>query len=392
MATILFSQKDAFIPIIKSLHQAGHTILTTHPQLAQALREMDIPAKPLGEINNPNIQAQVHTIAGNILATAKPPTNSLGPGALEWVQQNLRGFLYPRLADVVLFTVLLEVVKPDLIMVHNDVEPLLRAASMWGQGKGIPVLQVPHAVYLNIEKGNIGDDIHDTVAASHLAVAGWFQRDWYKERGAVNITETGLPQFDKVARARHDPGLNKMRLGLNPRRPVVTYASSWRQDTNLAGMHTGVEDTYLAMLQVIKRLPEIQFIIKLHPHASASAQWHVDEAKKAGVTGNIQLQQHHLEETLQASDLLLTYSGSNILLEASFFPWVRLMATQGYENDPEVTKVSTDPPDVEVMIEAIMEALNRPPVELGEFRRKYVGQGDGKAGERIVGLAGSLVK
>lgn len=391
MATILVSQKDAFIPIIKSLHQAGHQIITTHPPLAQALREMDIPAKPLGEFNNPNIQSQVFTIAGSILASAKPPTNSLGPGALEWMQQNLRGFLYPRLADVVLFTVLLEVVKPDLILVHNDVEPLLRAASIWGQGKGIPVLHVPHAIYLNIEKGNVGDDIHDSVSASHLAVAGWFQKQWYAERGAVNITETGLPQFDKIARAKHDPALNRMRLGLNPRRPVVTYASSWRQDTNLAGMHTGVEDTYLAMLQVIKRLPEVQFIIKLHPHAGASAQWHVDQAKALGVTGNIQLQQHHLEETLQASDLLLTYSGSNILLEASFFPWVRLMATQGYEDDPEVVKVNTDPPDIEVMIEAIMGALNRPPVELGEFRRKYVGRGDGKAGERIVGLIEGLV-
>jgi hypothetical protein len=38
MATILISQKDAFLPIIKQLHQAGHTILSTHPQLAQALK------------------------------------------------------------------------------------------------------------------------------------------------------------------------------------------------------------------------------------------------------------------------------------------------------------------------------------------------------------------
>lgn len=392
MATILTSTKDAFLPIIKRLHQAGHTLLTTHPQFAQTLREIDIPAKALGEFNNPNLQAQAHNIAGNILASCQSPTNSLGPGALEWVGQNLRGFLYPRLGDTVLFTILLEVVKPDLIMVHNDVEPLLRAASMWGKGKGVPVLHIPHAVYFQIEKGNVGDDIHDTVAASHLAVAGPFQREWYEQRGATNITETGLPQFDRMALAEYDPLKARRQLQLDPRRPVVTYASSWRQDTNLAGMHTGVEDTYLAMLQVIKRLPEIQFLIKLHPHAQASAEWHVQEAQKLGIRGNICFTQQHLEQVLQASDLLLTYSGSNVLLEASFFPWVRLAATQGFEDDPEVMKVNTDPPDVEVMLKAITGALSEPPAEADGFRRKYVGRGDGKAGERIAGLVEELVK
>lgn len=392
MATILISQKDSFLPIVKSLHQAGHTLITTHPPMAQTLKDMDIPAQALAEFNNPNVQAQAHNIAGQILSGVKAPANSLGPGALEWVGQNLKGFLYPRLADVVLFTVLLEVVKPDLIMVHNDVEPLLRAASMWGRGKGIPVLHIPHAVYLDIEKGNVGDDIHSIVSATHLAVAGWFQKQWYEARGAVNITETGLPQFDKMALADHNQTKAKQQLGLDPRRPVVTYASSWRQDTNLAGMHSGVEDTYLAMLEVVKRLPEVQFVIKLHPHAQVSAEWHVTEAQRLGVKGNICFVQQHLEQVLQASDLLFTYSGSNILLEASFFPWLRLMATQGYEDDPEVIKVNTDPPNVDVMTEALVKALQGPPVDLGEFRRKYVGRADGKAGERITGLIEGLVK
>ncbi|MCF1193628.1 hypothetical protein LRR18_18740, partial [Mangrovimonas sp. AS39] len=92
---------------------------------------------------------------------------------------------------------------------------------------------------------------------------------------------------------------------------------------------------------------------------------HVEEAKRLGVTKNIWMMQQHLEQALQASDLVLTYSGSNLLLEASFFPWLRLMATQGYEEDTEVVKINTDPPDVEVMIEAIMETLQKPPVDLG---------------------------
>ena len=146
MSIILTSQKDAFLPILKQLHQAGHTLIATHPPFAQTLKEMDIPVRSLAEFNNPNIQAQAHNIAGQILSVVKAPVNSLGPGALEWMRENLKGFLYPRLADVILFTVLLEVAKPDLIMVHNDVEPLLRAASMWGKGKGVPVLHIPHAI------------------------------------------------------------------------------------------------------------------------------------------------------------------------------------------------------------------------------------------------------
>lgn len=391
MSTILVSQKDSFLPIIKALHRQGHNLITTHPQFAQTLRDLDIPAKALAEFSNPGIQAGALNISSQIIRTYQPPANSFAPGALEFMQQGLGGFLYPRLADVVSFAILLETVKPDLILVHNDVEPLLRAASSWGESHGIPVLHVPHAIYLDIEKGQPGDDIHDSVTASHIAVAGWFQREWYEKRGGQNITETGLPQFDKMATVEHNPVHWKRQLQLDPRRPVVTYASSWRQDTNLLGCHSGVEDTYLAMLEVIKRLPEVQFIIKIHPHGN-NGQWHVDQAKQAGVTGNIQFTQHHLEQVLQASDLVMTYSGSNLLLEAAFFPWVRLAATQGYESDPEVAKINTDPPNVEAMIEAIAGSLSKSPAGLGEFQRKYVGKADGRAGERIAGLIEGLLR
>jgi UDP-N-acetylglucosamine 2-epimerase len=387
MAKILTSFHAPFLPILKPLALAGHHLIAMHPQFAQMLRDLDLPAKAVAEFVDPGLQSQGFSEATRVLRTITPPKNGLGPGAIDFMRQGLGGFLYPRMADVCSFVLALERIRPDFILLHNDVEPLNRAAALWAQKHPIPCLHVPHAVYLQIEKGDPGDDVHDLVTASHLAVAGWFQKDWYKARGARHIVETGLPQFDKLAALPLDQKRARMQLGLEPHKPTVTYASSWRQDTNLLGCHDGVQETYLAMLQVIKRLPDIQFVIKLHPRAQ-DGQWHYQAAQQAGLEPEQMpfMTAQHTEVVLQASDVIFTYSGSNLLLEASFVPWLRLMATQGYENDPEVFKVNTDPPDVEVMANAVIEALYSAPPDYGAFKAKYLGRCDGRAAERITKL------
>lgn len=383
MAKILSSFHAPFLPILKPLATAGHELTCMHPQFAQMLRDIDIPAKAVNEFVDPNLQGQGFTEAARLLNSVNPPRNGLGPGAIDFMRQGLKGFLYPRLADMTTFILALDKIAPDFILLHNDVEPLNRAAALWAAKRQIPCLHVPHAVYLDIEKGQPGDDVHDLVTASHLAVGGWFQRDWFKVRGAKRIAETGLPQFDKMATLPKDQARARRQLGLDLYKPVVTYASSWRQDTNLLGCHDGVQETYLAILEVVKRLSDVQFVIKLHPR-SQDGQWHLQAAQQA--QAKCMITAMHTEVVLQASDVVLTYSGSNLLLEASFIPWLRLMATQGYESDPEVTKVNTDPPNVEAIANAVMAALYSQPPDYRAFQAKYLGRVDGRAAERVTGL------
>lgn len=382
--TILVSFHPPFLPVLKKLSQMGHVFVTVHPQFTAQLHNLEIPAKSLAEFGDPSLQAVSFTEAARLLLSISQPRNSFEPGALDFMQKGLHGFLYPRLTDLVFFVLALDRVKPDLLLLHNDVEPLNRVAALWAKERGVPILHVPHAVYLDIEKGNPGDDVHDLVTASHIAVAGWFQRDWYRQRSkAVKIAQTGLPQFDRMAIIPKDPLLARRMLGLEPNRPVVTYASSWRQETNLLGCHDGVQETFQAILEVIRRLPEFQFVIKLHPRDQAGG-WHQQMADQAGVA--CLMTAAHTEVVLQASDVLLTYSGSNLILEGSFIPWLRLMATQGYENDPEVLKVQTDPPNPEIITQAILSALKMPPANMTAFQSKYLGYTDGRNVERITAL------
>jgi UDP-N-acetylglucosamine 2-epimerase len=388
MARIYTSFHPPFIPILRALSQAGHELVTMQPQFTKMLTDLDIPANSLAEFSSPALQTYAINQAANLLVNVQPPVNGLGPAALDFMRHNIKGFLYSRLADLASYVLVLDQAKPDLILLHNDVEPLTRAAALWAQVHDVPALHIPHAVYLDIEKGEPGDDVHHLVTASHLAVAGWFQRQWYERLGAKNIVETGLPQFDKMATLNGNPQKARKLLGLNQQQPVITYASSWRQDTNLLGCHDGVQETYLAMLQVMKRLPDVQFIVKVHPR-DANANWHVQAAQQAGVKCTVTAQ--HLETVLQASDAVLTYGGSNLLLEASFIPWLRMFATQGYEDDPEVIKIDCDPPDVDRIIETLASGLAVPPANTAAFQAKYLGRPDGRAWERITELCLKLV-
>jgi len=298
--------------------------------------------------------------------------------------------VYSKLIDIALFVELIHNAKPDVILVHNDVEPFTRAAAMWGKVHGIPCVHVPHAVYHNID--NTGYDLHNIITASHILTSGRYQTEWYQKRGVgeAGIAESGLPQFDKLA-TKQDFNSQKARqnLGLKDDLPVICYASSWRQNTNLSGMHDGVEETYQAILEcAVKMHGKVQFVIKCHPRGN-NAQWHVEQAqkvkKKAGIEDKfVTILHHSLEVCLQASDLLFAYGPSNVLLEGSFVPWLRLACTLGYSKSPEIVKIATDPPNVEMMINAFGAMLSSPPANYDGFRAYYMGRCDGMNSERIV--------
>jgi hypothetical protein len=319
------------------------------------------------------------------MLASQPSADGLTPGPAKFLREDLRGYLLPRLGDLTMAVMALDEIKPELVILHNDVEPVTRAAALWAKVHDVACLHVPHAVYMDVEKGAPGSDVHDLITASHLAAAGPFQRAWYERRGFPpgNVRETGLPQFDAYARLTRSRKKARHMLRLDPHRPVVVYASSWAQGTNLLGVHSGVETSYLEFLEATKKLPDVQPVVKTHPRGD-NVDWHVERAKEAGVACAVT--PHHLEVVLRAADAILAYGPSNVLLEAAFVPGLRLLATHGYPDDGAVKKV-----DGRDVAEALHESLTDPAPDTLAFRVKYVGPPDGRAWERIAAFAEELL-
>lgn len=392
MAKIIVSYHRPFVPLVRQLIAQGHEVIALQPQFAQELKNLDLEVQPLMEFNTSQIQtmafkesaALIHSVCN---LNGKLNTDTLLPQLSNFIHNGeFAGLLYPKLGDLALLVLCLDSVQPDLFICHNDVEPLLRCAALWYRQNEKPCLHVPHAIYQNIENKH---DIHSIITASHLASSGPYQTAWYVKRGfsPANIAETGLPQFDDFAKATFDQKRARQLLDLDPFKAVVTFASSWRQNTNMAGMHDGISETCLAILECAKAMPNVQFVIKAHPR-DQQAQWHVDEAEKAKVKVAVTAQ--HLPIVLQASDAVLAYGPSNVLLEGCHIPWLRLACTSGYEQDQEVVKINTDPPNVEQMVMALRTLLQTPPLDTFGMKRKYLGPCDGHNSDRVGSLIGQL--
>lgn len=386
MSKILTSYHPPLTPIIKNLAEDDHEILTLHADYAKSLTDLDLEAKPLGVMADGNLQNMAYSVASNILGNMKFSENGLGPGISKFMGEGITSFLYPRLSDSMLLLLTLKKTKPDLVILHNDIEPITRMTALWAKSEKVPCLHIPHAIYQDVNRGGIGEDIHDLITASHLAVSGSYQREWYEARGlsSDNIRETGLPQFDAWANLRMTRERARRLLKIPSNASVITYASTWRQDTNILGCNDEWAQSYLNFLEAVKKL-DVFPIVKLHPRSDENAvKWHIEKAKEAGV--RCVVTHLHLPIVLFASDAILAYGGSNVLLEASFIPNMKLMIICGYSEDEAIVKVGLDD-----MAEKIHLSFSSRPSDVRGFQAKYLGIVDGKASDRITDFARELL-
>ena len=385
---ILTTFQSEWLPLLRKVQDLG--LITLSSKFQDILRDAEIPSKALNEYANPVLfetatreaARLVSTIYNSNFDTTKLPfkDTSIASGP------SLATYAYQRLFDMVSVILATEIADPKLILLHNDVEPLNRALALWALQKHVPCLHVPHAVYLDTEgRGPAGTDVHDLITASIIACAGPYQQQWYIERGAYPQTTiiTGLPQFDRLA----NPQPNRERacklLNLDPRRPVVVYKSSWRQDTNLAGCHDGVEETYAAFLAMTKLVPDVQYLVSCHPRGN-NLKWHLDQAQAANVS--LSITQEHLDVILNAADILLCYGPSNVMLEMATLNSGHLVCINdkaAFPNDPEIIKC---PADAEQMAKVVQTCLTSSLPDYRNLVYKYLGPQDGHNTERIAAL------
>jgi hypothetical protein len=392
---VLLGYHSSFLTIAREIRKRhpDAELISLHPMFTKQLVDADIPAKSLGDYATDETREACFTAAVEIMSEAnaflkRREKIPLAPQVRARVMKHMPAHLYSKLPEMALLALVMDRACPDIAILHNDVEPATRLVALWCKSHNVPCIHVPHAVYLDhndIDKVP-GGDIHEIVTASHLAAAGPYQAAWYLARGMGQdkIRVTGLPQHDHWAALKPDRERALRLLKLNPEQPVVTYASSWSQSTNLLGCHGGVETCYQAFLEAARVIPEVQFIVKCHPNSNSSER-HAEVADRLGVKCLVTDQ--HLPVILQATDLLISFGASNIILDAAHIPWVRLASTEGFREDPEVMGVAPNPP---AFVQLITSALNRPPVDTGRLRAKYLGYDDGRAYSRIVDFAEEL--
>lgn len=395
MPKILSSHFSAFRPILKTLSDQGWELLVMSGQFATELGNTDLEAKPLQQFAQ---GMQDGAFAWSTAVIQELPKvldaelrNGVNPIVSDWLRKNAGPFYYPRLADLGMLILALDEAKPDLILLHNDVEPITRAAALWAKGHKVPCLHVPHAIYQMVNRTKLGTDIHDLITASHLAVSGPFQREWYLRCGAKpeQIIVTGLPQHDGWARRNTiSQAQARMMLKLDQNGPpVVVWAGTWPQTTNIGGANPEWQIAYTEFIQAMLDL-DVQVLIKCHPSGGEQNwQYHARVANDAGL--DVTVTPQHLEVCIDAADLMIAYAGSNVLLEASFNPRVRLAATHGYDNDRAVARI---PMDTDGIKAAVSELLSKPPARTGALQTKYLGECDGQNWQRITDVCLKLSK
>ena len=154
---------------------------------------------------------------------------------------------------------------------HEDVIANTKAMCQFWRGRSVPTLHVPHGVYMDTWRGNVGDDVHDDIVCEWIAAAGPYQREWYIARGAYpeKVIVTGLPQWDVWAKGV-DREYAQRALCLDPDRPTVAFMSSWIQTTNALGIHDLVDRSFVEFLRASKDA-KWQAIVKLHPGQNQAA-------------------------------------------------------------------------------------------------------------------------
>lgn len=253
------------------------------------------------------------------------------------------------------YLLLLEALKKEVdfagIIVHNDVEPLTRAVCEWGNLNDIPTIHVPHAYYSNVWRDEKGWDPHDVVTATNLAAINNKQMRWYQGLGVRRAKVCGNPVWDAWAEFNL-PGVKARRLMGLPidGRPVVTYMTSWTQETSLFGAPQEFMFNTLAQFAGAVKGLDWHLILKHHPGESQDlTQKHQNIVRNIGP--DAVATRENLKLCFAASDVVASFGPSNALIEASILNKPTLCIG---EDVPPFPSVPSDPNAISLMLTGML--------------------------------------
>lgn len=397
-------------PLIEELGAKYNLAFLYHPVAQRVAQSEDMSVANLQLLSGPDVQARainealrmtsrvwsaledgtLQTVVRNVLTEQGLEAKALVDGLSNWLPNVVFGEATKTLMRTLVWRQLIEEFDISVCVTHEDVVADTKGMVQFFRDNGIPTLHVPHAIYFDQWRGGPGEDVHDSITAEWIAVAGPYQRAWYIERGAdpKKTIMTGMPHWDKW---KDPPKRRWARNALKiPRgEQVVVYASSWPQTTSLYGMHSLIPQVYAAYLEAAKD-QSWRSLIKLHPSAGEpSHQEHAKQASQMGIP--VMLTAQYLDLALAAADLVVAVGPSNILIEAALIG-VPTVSVHGFQQDEAV--LTCMPGELRETIVRGLTKLWRDKYRklVPSFLKKYVYKADGHATRRVLKLVEKIAR
>jgi len=294
--------------------------------------------------------------------------------------------------------------KIQAVLIVYEEGPAGRAATIAGQRLGVPTLALQHgtlsspyapAYYLPaVTTSALGDPAVCPVPTI-TAVYGQHTRTMLVETStypAESVVVVGMPAYDGVVRSLRQTAVADARraLAITDRRPMVLIISQ--------PFFTRENRDYFAsaVVEAAGNMPEIQWVIKLHPSEGGQA-W---AGYLRGRMDNIRVFGADLHLLLNACELVVSWY-STVILEAALFakPVISVqipgcLAPIDYLRDGLVVGAE-NAGDIENRISAFLQddAMRQGHLEqVSRALGQYIYQADGAASARVMDLLETLVR
>jgi len=294
----------------------------------------------------------------------------------------------------------LEAFAPDAVFVHFS----LGCYDGWGnydvlpaRKLGIPTLSFDHGI-----NGIIGASLSLPATQYHASYGEVCRQAiiGYSGFAADSIRAVGNPRYETLART-HDTRAEKLRLGLDPDRPVVVFCST-SEVMGLYEYHHAAHANIQAVLQLKRQFPGVQLIYRVHHGLDyARLRRHFQELAIPDLHFEVSLEPPHvnLVDLLKGTDALISQAAS-CLTEAVVMgvPVIYYCARANVDplflGTPCIAVASTDAALPELLRRVLAHPL--PPAEAEAHRQRYLDRAvcgnDGQAGRRLADFLQDIVR
>lgn len=290
-------------------------------------------------------------------------------------------------------------VNPEILITMEDVSGMLRATVRVCKKNGIKTLVVQHGA-LTVEMN--GFHVMP-LEADKQAVWGESDKLWAVKRGKAPETQvvTGNPKFDLLVAMKDNCQLGDSpiytKLKLNPKKGIVVIATEWYSGSSSSYAPEEIEQFIRKSLQALKRFPEKQVVVKLHPSFSNEYSEVVRSILKELDMPKVVVTEKYLWQLLISCDLLIIQS-STTGLEALLFDKPVITYSSGANSNfytGAACIINVD--ETRDFVAAIEEALYNEQTKLRltdaredfVFRHAYLQ--DGFAGKRVSELIQQMI-
>ena len=289
---------------------------------------------------------------------------------------------------------LIDVEKPDIFVLTNELSPIERAAAFIARSIDIPSLDLQSMAYskreipipISTDKTAVGGDLIRQLVIKRKGEA-------FKDRLVI----TGDPRFEYMLQTMKDFNKDEFRkqLGLGVDKTTVLFTST---PVQLAATAEIREQLCHCVYNAIKKLPDMQFVVKLHPGEGFDLHYKLKVEMK--VENVIITKDTNLYHLLDTCDLVMSFL-STTLLEAMIMekPVIEINLTGIPDQLPYVESgAAIGVYREEDLLPSIKDALYNKEVRerLAEARRRFVYQyayiQDGQASKRVADLVMQMIE